>query len=155
KWDPLSFQKQIKDTRSTITSLVPTQLYDLCKLKAAAPESLRIALVGGDSVSADLYQQALELGWPVLITYGMTETCSQIATAELNSLSRPDFNSLPALKILPHLKVKTNDQGCLQLKGTSLLTGYVSLEEGKYAWHDTSGRNWYTTHDCVELKDGF
>ena len=36
---------------------------------------------GGGAVSDELYRDARALGWRVLPSYGMTECCSQVATA--------------------------------------------------------------------------
>lgn len=62
-------------------SLVPTQLHRLLSLeRGPAPNSLRRVLVGGAATSERLVMQARALGWPVLTTYGMTETCAQLCT---------------------------------------------------------------------------
>jgi O-succinylbenzoic acid--CoA ligase len=45
------------------------------------PASLRCLLIGGDNLPRPLLDQALDLGYPVALTYGMTEATSQIATA--------------------------------------------------------------------------
>jgi O-succinylbenzoic acid--CoA ligase len=44
------------------------------------PASLRFALLGGAPCPPPLLQAALDRGIPVAPTYGMTETCSQVAT---------------------------------------------------------------------------
>ena len=66
---------------ATLASLVPTMLR---RLRAAGLEeapALRAALLGGGPVPRDLLEWARDLGLPVLATYGMTETASQVATA--------------------------------------------------------------------------
>lgn len=63
----------------THVSLVPTQLKRL--VHEEPPASLRCALIGGDRLSPDLALQAMDAGWPIFASYGMTETCSQVATA--------------------------------------------------------------------------
>ncbi|MFM7201702.1 MAG: AMP-binding protein [Myxococcota bacterium] len=62
-------------------SLVPTQLHRLLSLeRGKAPRSLRRVLVGGAATSERLMMQARACAWPVLTTYGMTETCAQLCT---------------------------------------------------------------------------
>lgn len=61
-------------------SLVPTTLFRLLKVPGKRPKNLRIALLGGAPANDDLLAEAAERGFPVFRTYGMTESCSQIAT---------------------------------------------------------------------------
>ena len=63
------------------SSLVPAQVLDLVRAGLRPPPVLRAIVVGGGAISAELYRDARALGWPVLPSYGMTECCSQIATA--------------------------------------------------------------------------
>lgn len=65
----------------THVSLVPTMLGRLIESDAPVPKDLRCALLGGDALPEPLAQAALAAGWPVYASYGMTETCGQIATA--------------------------------------------------------------------------
>ena len=44
KWDPVEFVKACAETKATITSLVPTQIFDLVKLGCMPPQSLRCGL---------------------------------------------------------------------------------------------------------------
>ena len=72
--------KSLGSGEATLVSLVPTMLR---RLRAAGLEqapALRAALLGGGPVPRDLLEWARELGLPVLATYGMTETASQVAT---------------------------------------------------------------------------
>jgi O-succinylbenzoic acid--CoA ligase len=65
----------------TLVSLVPTTLERLLDAGLRAPNPLRIALIGGGSLPPALAARAQEAGIPVAQTYGMTETCSQVATS--------------------------------------------------------------------------
>ena len=68
--------KDLKSYRVTHISLVPVMLSQLLDVSGDArpPESLRVALIGGSSLSPSLARRAHEAGWPVVISYGMTET---------------------------------------------------------------------------------
>ena len=68
----------LAEERITLVSLVPTQLSRLLDAGAQAPH-LRGALIGGGPVPKDLLQRA---PFPVIPTYGMTETCSQVWTGK-------------------------------------------------------------------------
>ncbi len=65
----------------TIVSLVPTTLARLLDAGLANPPALRWALLGGAPLPPALIQRATAAGIPVAPTYGLTEACSQVATA--------------------------------------------------------------------------
>ena len=64
-------------------SLVPTMLSRLLvhRGRRAAPPSLRVLLLGGAAAAPELLARAFDAGYPVCPTYGLTESCSQVATA--------------------------------------------------------------------------
>jgi o-succinylbenzoate---CoA ligase len=64
----------------TLVSLVPTMLSRLLDAGLERPPTLRWALLGGGPIPASLLERAADAGVPVAPTYGMTETCSQLAT---------------------------------------------------------------------------
>lgn len=103
KWNPETWIKSMNDV--TITTIVPTQLYDLVKMKLRPWTDLRYLVVGGDYLSPTLKDEALKLGWPVIKTFGMSEVCSQLASAK-----SPDSNDL---EILPIHKIKILDERLL------------------------------------------
>lgn len=65
----------------TIASLVPTMLHRVLEVDPGPYRGLRAVLVGGAPASRGLLERARGAGLPVAVTYGMTETCSQVATA--------------------------------------------------------------------------
>jgi O-succinylbenzoic acid--CoA ligase len=65
----------------TIVSLVPTTLTRLLDAGLSNPPALRWALLGGAPLPPALLQRAAQAGVPVAPTYGLTEACSQVATA--------------------------------------------------------------------------
>jgi len=74
-------KQALAEDRITLVSLVATQLSRLLDAGATAPH-LRAALIGGGPVPASLIADASEAGIPVIPTYGMTETCSQVWTGK-------------------------------------------------------------------------
>lgn len=65
----------------TVVSLVPTMLHRVLQTDPGPYRGLRAVLVGGAPLSRALRERARDAGLPVVPTYGMTETCSQVATA--------------------------------------------------------------------------
>jgi len=111
KWQPEKWVKLIQENAVTVTSLVPSQLYDLIKNQMPPPQGLKKCIIGGDFLAEHLYQESIKLHWPILRTYGMTEAGPQIATE--NALGS-------GLKILPIHQCKTNEQNLLSIKSPSL-----------------------------------
>lgn len=155
-WDPARFAREAVETGATLCSLVPTQVHDLVRDGIAAPATLRAILLGGGASSDDLVSRARSLGWPVLPTYGMTETASQVATASIDAARSP---SDWALHVLPHLQVSTGDDDRLRIRGSSLLTGYVipvandaGVLVGRFS--DPTRDGWFETEDFGAVEHG-
>ncbi|HEV7765819.1 MAG TPA: AMP-binding protein [Thermoanaerobaculia bacterium] len=125
----------------TLASLVPALVSDLVQSQAKPPAALRAVIVGGGALSDALYSEARVLGWPLLPSYGMTETCSQVATATLRS---------PELVLLDHVEARTESDGRLAFRGTSLLTGYAA-EQGFIDPRTDDG--WFVTEDLGSIED--
>ena len=149
-WQALSFQKELEEKKISLCSLVPAQIYDLVQLNLKAPKALRAVIVGGDSLSPWLYKKARGLGWPILISYGLTEASSQVACADLNSLNK---NLFPKMKILDHIEIKKIRSG-VKLKSESLLTAYFDIQ--KKTLHDPKdSKAWLELTDEILLEKNF
>ncbi len=148
KWSTKYFIQDLETHKVTLLSLVPTQVYDLVSANTKAPSSVRAVFVGGGALSQDLYDQAKQLGWPLLCTFGMTETCSMIACHKPNQpMKTSEF------LILPHAEVKTCG-GTAWIQSLSLLTGQMERSEnGPWQWLDPKKEGWLPTEDLIELKD--
>ena len=70
----------LREERITLVSLVATTLARLLDAGLENPPALRCALTGGGPVPAALVRRAQEAGVPVGLTYGLSETCSQVTT---------------------------------------------------------------------------
>lgn len=148
KWEARFFSNRVQEVGATLISLVPTQIYDLVQAKIESPKKVRAVLVGGGALSPELFIQARELGWPLLITYGMTEVCSQIATARLQSLKR---NKFPEAIVLDHIEVRTGSEGVLELKSGALFSclGFAGTDGLRI--EDPKVDGWYRSGDRVDL----
>ncbi len=107
--------------RVTILSLVPTVLHRLLAHGWRPPPPVRAVLLGGAAASPRLLRRAREHGVPVLTTYGMTETCAQVATRSVgDDRDAPDVG-----EFLGGVEARVRD-GVLELRGPQLFDGYLS-----------------------------
>lgn len=116
---------------ATHLSLVPTQLSRLLELRGGTPPppTLRCVLVGGARLPEALLSRSLDLGWPVALTYGMTETTSQAATANVEQVRlKPGTVGRP----LPGVEIDTSPEGEVRVRGAVL-----AVEPGTDGWHRT------------------
>jgi O-succinylbenzoic acid--CoA ligase len=81
RFDVDAVAESLESGEATVVSLVGTMLRRLQQRGLSGAPALRAALVGGGPVPRDLLDWGRSIGLPLLLTYGMTETCSQIATA--------------------------------------------------------------------------
>ena len=149
-WDPKKWLKEITDQKITIASLVPAQVYDLVKLNLQAPKHLRAVVVGGDNLSFDLYKKARHLLWPLLPSYGMTEACSQVATAQLKSLEK---NEQPLLKKLNHIEFSSTEQDT-KIKSACLLESYFDIKTETLI-DPKNDEGWFLLEDKVTFSGDY
>ncbi len=145
--DGRAFVRAVRESDATLTAMTPVHLYDLVRSGVKCPESLRGVLLGGGRVEPSLVDRAGELGWPVWVSYGMSEAASQIATSIKGA-----YEWLP---ILPHWECRLGEGGILCLRGEALFSGYAV--RGEHGWRfeeatDESG--WFVSGDRCELDGG-
>jgi o-succinylbenzoate---CoA ligase len=140
KWDPVSYRNHLENLRITYSSLTPTHVYDLVSKNLTAPKMLKAIVVGGGNLPKELHERAFGLGWPILISYGMTEVCSQIATAI-------DFRSDSMILPLNHVEIRFTHEDVIEIKSEALLTGYVNGNDPDKSFIDPKVDGWYATQD--------
>ena len=122
-FDAALFPDWIAAQRITLASLVPTMLVRVLDEHPAwtAPARLRAVLLGGATASAALLRRAQERGLPIVITYGLTETCSQVVATPYAARHAPAAHGagLP----LPGVAVRVVD-GQIEVRGPMLMAGY-------------------------------
>jgi o-succinylbenzoate---CoA ligase len=149
KWNASEFAAWLADAGATHLSLVPTQVHDLVAAGLRAPQSLRAIVVGGGVLADATGRAARELGWPVLASYGMTETASQVATQGMELLDSP-YHSLP-IALLPCWEARVSDDDRIMLKGEALFSGM--LVSGEDGWKYEERRSeWHLTSDSGKIE---
>lgn len=122
---PAVLAEVVARDRVTLLSLVPTQLHRLLAHQPPLPlpSSLRAILLGGAAAAPALLSRAEERGLPVLCTYGLTETCAQVATV------RPGTRGLAAAGCgppLPGVELRITGAGAIAVRTPALLSGYLT-----------------------------
>ena len=133
KFDERRTMQAIVATNSTIISLVPTMLYRMLQQSknVRALQRMRVILVGGAPTHPSLVAQCAQYSLNLFLTYGMTETTSQVATAVPNELSEhPKTVGLPLDGIEINIIDKQNkilgfnEIGEIIISGEQLASGY-------------------------------
>jgi o-succinylbenzoate---CoA ligase len=146
RWEAARFWAEARESAATVTSLVPAQLHDLVVAGRRAPEALRMVVIGGGRLLPDMRERAVELGWPVRESYGMTETCAQIATQQATG-DDPGW-----LSVIPDWRVAVR-AGRIQVQGAPLLSGYLEPgDDGGWIFREARDPDgWFDTGDLGEL----
>ena len=142
---------RLEDTRSTLVSLVPTMLAQTLDAhpRWTPPAHLRAILVGGSAAPAGLLQQAARRRLPIVITYGCTETCSQVVATPYSQ--RFDTAACAAGRPLQGAELRVA-AGHIQMRGPMLMAGYLGeppLTAG--SWFDTGDLGEVDDHGCVHI----
>jgi O-succinylbenzoic acid--CoA ligase len=145
-FDPARTIETIRRHRITLLSLVPAMLSELLDVQPAwsPPERLRAVLLGGAPGDATLLERAADRGVPVLTTYGLTETCSQVTTQRYGTVNRGEMGAGAPLE---GAELRLMD-GEIQLRGPMLMSGYLDAG-GLRSGLDAEG--WLSTGDEGEL----
>jgi o-succinylbenzoate---CoA ligase len=123
-------------------SLVPTQLHKLLDLDPGWLSQFKTILLGGAPPSLDLLARARAAKLPIALTYGMTETGSQIT-----SLKSADFlaGNNSCGRVLPHAQIRlrsidVDGIGSVSIASKSLMLGYFpNLDLPEYFEPDDLG----------------
>lgn len=109
---------------------------------------LRTLLVGGGPVPRPLLEEAERRQLPVAQTYGMTETCSQVATL-LPSEALSHIGS-SGRAIAPTV-IRISQDGEIEVKGPTVTSGYFEQPESD-SW---TPDGYWKTGDLGTMKDGY
>jgi o-succinylbenzoate---CoA ligase len=140
RFDTDAVADALESGQATLVSLVATALMRLRDAGLERAPQLRAALVGGGPVPRPLLEWAHRAGLPVVQTYGMTETASQVATLGVDeALTKVGSAGKP----LPGVEVEIDEQGEILVRGPMVSAGALA-EDG-----------WLHTGDRGRLEDGY
>lgn len=126
--------------KPSLVSLVPTQLVRLLDLPGFdLPNSVRLILVGGAELPRAIFARARRRGWPIVPSYGLTEACSQVATAQLGDNDPSPGRPLAGVEV----RIRA---GQIEVRGEVMFSGYL----GEPEW---SPETWFQTGDLGELDE--
>lgn len=135
KADAHTINDCVKKHNVTILSVVTKVLNDLLTIVEGTNDlnSVRAALLGGGPAPLPLLQKARALNVPVYQTYGMTETCSQIATlspehmlSKIGSAGKALFGCTLEIRD-DHRTCLPKEVGEIVVKGPNVSKGYYKL----------------------------
>jgi len=132
RFEPVSYALALRHV--TMASVVPTMLIRALDADPAPYEGLKVVLVGGGPIPDGLLERAHAAGIPALPTYGMTETCGQVATLMPGSPLGRRAHPLPGVEV-------RIDDGRIALKG-DMISADVTDDEG-----------WFHSGDLGEIDD--
>ncbi len=133
--------------RVTHASLVPTMLHRLLEAwgDRPVPDTLRCLLIGGAAAERPLLETALARGFPLALTYGLTEATSQVATAAPDLVRLKPGTAGPPL---PGVEVRIGDGEEILVRGPTVAPGQSDedgwLHTGDLGRLDTDGHLWVT-----------
>jgi O-succinylbenzoic acid--CoA ligase len=142
-------------------SLVPTMLSRLLAHRRGrpAPPGLRVLLLGGAAAAPELLGRALAAGYPVCPTYGLTEACSQVATAPPPSTGATRPRPMRPMQgtelriVLDGRDAPTGAPGEILVRGPTVMQGY--LHDSESTARALQG-GWLHTGDigCLDAEGG-
>ena len=139
-------RESLESGEATLVSLVATQLRRLAEVGLARAPALRAALVGGGPVPRELLAWAADRELPVLQTYGMTETASQVATLPAPEALASERRG-SAGRPLPGVELRVDPAtGEILVRGPMVSRGALAadgwLHTGDRGWLDRDGYLW-------------
>lgn len=145
----------MREGKVTLASLVATMLERILEIEPGPYWGVRAVLLGGGRSTQDLLDRSARAQLPVLPTYGMTETASQVATLPLNEGLKPTLG-MPALDTVDlrvnsatGSRMKPNELGHVEVHGPMVSAGYLGepahlpsewFRTGDFGRLDTDGR---------------
>jgi len=135
RFDATRVSRSLDNDGITLASFVPTMLGELLEARGGKPLNPRVRLIflGGGQPSPQLVAAIRKRRFPVLLTYGMTETCSQVAVSDAStSAEGPAYRSVfpsEVAVIRPGTKPRVvfaepGEVGEVAVRGPTLFRGY-------------------------------
>jgi len=156
-FDPAAVNRAIDEDGVTIISVVSTMLQRMLEERGDRPypAALRCVLLGGVPAPQPLLEACAARGVPVVQTYGLTETASQVATlAPADALRKLGSAGQPLLPTALRIaSAGIGEVGEILVRGPTVMRGYINRpDQTAQALRD----GWLYTGDLGELDtDGY
>ncbi len=150
-FDAVRLPRWIEQERATLVSVVPTMLALLFDAHPewTPPPLLRAVLVGGAAASAKLLARAAARRLPIVITYGCTETCSQVVATPYEG--RFETARFGAGRPLSGAEIRIAD-GRIHVRGPMRMAGYLGESPlAADAWFDTGDLGTLDPRGCLHV----
>ena len=135
-----SIVDSVNKCQPTFISLVSTQLKKLIDESISPNPELKNCLIGGGFSDQDLVKDAFDLGWPINIVYGSTETSSFVTALLKDEII---FKSHSVGRAVPTNQIQIKDSdgnelkpfeiGEITVQTNALMTGYLDDNETRQA----------------------
>ena len=159
-FDAVQVWQDIKRYPVTHLSLVPVMLARLLdEADSTPPVRLKSVLVGGAALNEKLASRAIEAGWPLCVTYGMSETASQVATrciggnkdmAGMQGYVMPLIDGVECEVVDGESRI-TAQIGQVRIRGDCLMSGYAN--SGRIAGDGLDEAGWFTSGDLGRINE--
>jgi O-succinylbenzoic acid--CoA ligase len=136
RFDPALVNHAIDQQGVSMVSVVSTMLERILAERGARPfpPTLRCVLLGGGPAPLPLLKRALSAGAPVVQTYGLTETASQVVTLSPDDAVRKVGS---AGKPLMGTRIRIEPDGEICVAGPTVSPGYLHQPPRPGAWLHT------------------
>lgn len=157
KFDVASVSEKLLSGEITHISVVETMLKRLLEVNQGPfHENLRVVLLGGSAVRKELIEACFKRDIPIVQSYGMTETASQIVALD-TSLAKEKIGSSGRILFPSELHIEkaseTDLDGEIWLRGPTIFNGYLNQVE---ATKNAFSNGYFRTGDLGHIdSDGF